>query len=54
MIPDRDEPFHHTDRNTLTRVAPPVLNPLASAATSATGGGDLGIRSLRGVSSDRP
>jgi hypothetical protein len=25
----RDEPFHHTDRNTLTRVAPPKPNPLA-------------------------
>ncbi len=26
------EPFHHTDRNTLTRVAAPALNPLAQAA----------------------
>ena len=25
----RDEPFHHTDRNTLTRVAAPTPNPLA-------------------------
>ena len=24
-------PFHHTDRNTLTRVAPPVPNPMAQA-----------------------
>jgi hypothetical protein len=54
MIPGRDEPFHHTDRNTLTRVAPPVLNPLASAATSTSGARDLGIRSLRGLSPDRP
>jgi len=29
LIPDRDEPFPHTDRNTLTRVAPPGRNPLA-------------------------
>jgi hypothetical protein len=28
-IPDRDELFRHTDRNTLTRVAPPKKNPLA-------------------------
>jgi len=27
----RDEPFHHTDRNTLRRVAPPTPNPLARA-----------------------
>ena len=25
----RPEPFHHTDRNTLTRTAPPTPNPLA-------------------------
>jgi hypothetical protein len=25
----RNEPFHHTDRNTLTRVQEPGLNPLA-------------------------
>ena len=28
-LPDRDEPFHHIDRNTLTRNAPPTPNPLA-------------------------
>ena len=28
----RPEPFHHTDRNTLTRVAPPIPNPLARQA----------------------
>ena len=28
-VAGRDEPFHHTDRNTLTRVAPPTPNPLA-------------------------
>jgi hypothetical protein len=29
-------PFKHTDRNTLTRVAPPVPNPLASAAAQTS------------------
>jgi hypothetical protein len=29
VIPGQGEPFAHTDRNTLTRVAPPVPNPLA-------------------------
>lgn len=29
-VRDRDEPFHHTDRNTLKRVAPPRPNPLAA------------------------
>ena len=28
-IPGQGDPFPHTDRNTLTRVAPPVPNPLA-------------------------
>jgi len=28
-IPDRDQPFHHIDRNTLTRIAEPTPNPLA-------------------------
>jgi hypothetical protein len=28
-IPDRDQPFHHIDRNTLTRIGPPTPNPLA-------------------------
>ena len=27
----RDEPFHHTDQNTLTQVAPPTPNPLMRA-----------------------
>ncbi len=34
-IPDRDEPFSHIDRNTLSRVAPPQLNPLASEIRAA-------------------
>lgn len=29
MIRGRNEPFHHTDRNTLTRIAAPIPNPLA-------------------------
>jgi hypothetical protein len=40
-IPGQDEPFHHIDRNTLTRVAGPTPNPRA-------GDGSLGIGSLRG------
>jgi hypothetical protein len=55
QIPGRDEPFSHTDRNTLTRIGAPELNPLARAAGSAAlaGGaeGSLGIGSLR--ASDR-
>jgi len=31
MIRGRDEPFHHTDRNTLKRIAAPTPNPLALA-----------------------
>jgi hypothetical protein len=29
MLPGRTEPFHHTDRNRLTRLAEPTPNPLA-------------------------
>jgi hypothetical protein len=29
MIRGRDEPFHHTDRNTLSKLAEPTPNPLA-------------------------
>lgn len=46
LIPGRDEPFQHIDRNTLTRVAGPTPNPLARAA-AATTDGSLGIGSLR-------
>jgi hypothetical protein len=31
-IPDRTKPYHHTDRNVLTRVGAPRANPLAEAA----------------------
>jgi len=45
-IPGRDEPFHHVDRNTLSRVRAASPNPLARVAS---GGRDLGIGGLRGV-----
>ena len=32
QIAGRPEPYHHTDRSTLRRVAPPTLNPAALAA----------------------
>jgi hypothetical protein len=34
MIRGREEPFHHTDRNTLTKIGEPTPNPLAAAAGS--------------------
>jgi len=46
-IPDRDEPFAHIDRNTLTRVAPPTPNPLARDSIDS---GSLGIGNLRSES----
>lgn len=33
QLPDRPTPFHHIDRNTLTRVAAPTPNPLARGAS---------------------
>jgi hypothetical protein len=54
QLPDRPEPFHHIDRNTLTRVAEPTPNPLAAtsvAAAPATGDRSLAIGSLRGSAS---
>ncbi len=35
LVRGRLEPFHHTDRNMLTRLEAPVLNPLARAATTS-------------------
>jgi hypothetical protein len=46
QIPDREEPFHHTDRNTLRRTSQPTPNPLARLAKPE---GSLGIGDLRGV-----
>lgn len=31
ILPDRNEPFHHTDKNRLTKVGEPKLNPTAAA-----------------------
>ncbi len=51
QIPGRDELFSHVDRNTLTKLRPPDLNPLARAAIrsadSSTADGSLGIGSLK-------
>ncbi len=52
-IPGRDELFSHVDRNTLTKLRPPDLNPLARAAIrstdSSTADGSLGIGSLKSL-----
>jgi hypothetical protein len=32
LIPGVADPFHHTDRNTLTKIGEPTPNPLAAAA----------------------
>jgi hypothetical protein len=54
QIPGRDMPFSHIDSNTLTRIGPPELNPLAKAALDSAadtvGEGSLGIGSLRRMS----
>jgi hypothetical protein len=52
QIPDRDELFSHTDRNTLTKIGEPIPNPLAAVAVPpapvrAGISGNLGIGSLR-------
>jgi len=52
-IPNRDEPFSHTDRNTLARIGPPLPNPLAHAAASVKDG-SLGIGNLRSESRTFP
>jgi len=44
-IPGRAGPFHHIDRNTLSRVAPAEPNPLAAQARRVEL--SLGIGSLR-------
>lgn len=35
IIPGQAEPFHHTDRNTLRKIAEPTPNPTAQAAANA-------------------
>ena len=52
-IPDRDEPFSHIDRNTLTRIGPPTPNPLAQAAAAGPDR-SLGIGNLRHESRTLP
>jgi len=52
-IPNRDEPFSHTDHNTLTRIGPPTPNPLAQA-TPANTDGTLGLGNLRNESRTFP
>ena len=51
QIPGREELFSHIDRNTLTKIGPPELNPLARAAPTAAAdsAGSLGIGSLRAI-----
>ena len=34
LIRGRDEPFHHTDRNTLAKIGEPTPNPLAAVAAA--------------------
>ena len=50
-IPGREDLFSHVDHNTLTKIGPPELNPLARAAestlTASSSDGSLGIGSLR-------
>ncbi len=50
-IPGKEDLFSHIDRNTLTRIGPPELNPLAGAADQSTPASrrdtSLGIGSLR-------
>jgi hypothetical protein len=38
LVRGLDQPFHHTDRNTLTRVADPTPNPLANQRASDMAG----------------
>lgn len=44
VIPGRDEPFSHIDRNTLHRIVPPAENPLMITSAVPVG---LGIGSLK-------
>jgi hypothetical protein len=45
----RPEPFHHTDRNRLTRLAEPTPNPLALHARQAAGWPSVRSRCLTGA-----
>jgi hypothetical protein len=37
IIPGQSEPFHHTDRNRLRKIAEPTPNPTALVAQRTTG-----------------
>ena len=57
VLPDRPEPFDHTDRNTLHLVAPPTPNPLALAESGHLpppkgAAGSLGIGGLRSTTQE--
>ena len=58
QIPGREELFSHTDRNTLSRIGPAEVNPLARAArppeTATSSEENLGIGSLRPSDSGEP
>jgi hypothetical protein len=48
VIPGAQNPFHHTDRNTLRKIVEPTPNPLAAPRANPTAQPtDLGIGSLR-------
>jgi len=48
VIPGAQEPFHHTNRNTLKKIGEPTPNPLAAQRASGTAQpASLGIGSLR-------
>jgi len=36
LIRGKDEPFHHTDRNLLRKIAEPTPNPMALQALAAS------------------
>lgn len=40
IVRGRPEPFHHTDSNTLTKIAEPMPNPLARANETRRGSGE--------------
>jgi hypothetical protein len=48
VIPGAQNPFHHTDRNTLRKIGEPTPNSLAAERANRTAQpGSLGIGSLR-------
>jgi hypothetical protein len=54
VIPGASDPFHHTDRNRLRKIAEPTPNPLAAPRVNRTGHPtSLGIGSLRSTVAPR-